>query len=104
MLIPGLILVGLGVGAVLPVLSSAVLAAVPPERGGMAGGALNTFRQRGFAFGVAVFGSFFHERNSYADGLSGAVTLAAGFTVVAAVTAFVTVRENTRRPVGNQVT
>ncbi|GAA0469822.1 MFS transporter [Actinoplanes capillaceus] len=98
-LIPGLVLAGLGVGAVLPVLSSAVLAAVPPERSGMAGGALNTFRQLGFAFGVAVFGSFFHERNSYADGLSGAVTLAAGFAVVAAVTVFGTVRENTRRPV-----
>jgi EmrB/QacA subfamily drug resistance transporter len=84
-LIPGLILVGLGVGVVLPVLSSAVLAEVPPERSGMAGGALNTFRQLGFAFGVAIFGTVFSEQNAYTDGLSGAVLLAAVFALVAAL-------------------
>jgi predicted MFS family arabinose efflux permease len=84
-IIPGLVLVGLGVGVVLPVLSSAVLAEVPPERSGMAGGALNTFRQLGFAFGVAIFGTLFSEQNTYAGGLSGAVTLAAVFALVAAL-------------------
>ena len=35
---------------------------VPPERGGMAAGAVNTARQLGFAFGIAVLGSVFAAR------------------------------------------
>ncbi|GAA4252060.1 MFS transporter [Dactylosporangium darangshiense] len=61
-LIPGLIVAGLGVAAVLPTMASAALAAVPHERSGMAAGAVNTFRQLGFALGVAVFGSIFADR------------------------------------------
>ncbi|MEV6971953.1 MFS transporter [Kitasatospora sp. NPDC093806] len=60
-LLPGLALTGLGVGAVSPVLAAAAMAAVPPERGGMAGGALNTFRQLGQALGIAVFGLVLHR-------------------------------------------
>ena len=56
-LIPGSVLIGLGVGLVAPAVSGAALASVPPERYGMASGALNTFRQLGYAFGVAVLGS-----------------------------------------------
>jgi hypothetical protein len=35
------------------------MAAVPPQRGGMAAGAVNTARQLGFAFGIAALGSVF---------------------------------------------
>ncbi|MFI6533836.1 MFS transporter [Nonomuraea sp. NPDC050547] len=58
-LLPGLSLTGLGVGVCSPAMSSAAMGAVAPERGGMAAGALNTFRQLGQAFGVAVLGSVF---------------------------------------------
>ncbi|AWL41135.1 MFS transporter [Streptomyces sp. SM5] len=58
----GLVVTGLGVGLVTPSLSAAALAAAPPERGGMAGGAVNTFRQLGFALGIAVFGVIFQGR------------------------------------------
>ncbi|MCM8554648.1 MULTISPECIES: MFS transporter [Streptomyces] len=58
----GLIVSGLGVGAATPSLSEAALASVPAERGGMAGGAVNTFRQLGFALGIAVFGAIFQAR------------------------------------------
>ncbi|MFD3531655.1 MFS transporter [Streptomyces sp. NPDC058664] len=61
-LVAGLVVAGLGVGLVTPSLSAAALASVPPERGGMAGGAVNTFRQLGFALGVAVFGVIFQSR------------------------------------------
>jgi MFS family permease len=102
-LLPGLILVGLGVGVVLPVLSSAVLAEVPPERSGMAGGALNTFRQLGFAFGVAIFGTLLpdvsSQQNEYADGLSDAVVLAAGFALVAALAVVLLARRRAEQPV-----
>ncbi|HLK00072.1 MAG TPA: MFS transporter, partial [Streptosporangiaceae bacterium] len=58
--VPGLILVGLGGGLVLAPLSATAMAAVPGERAGMAAGAVNTFRQLGYAFGVAVLGEVFH--------------------------------------------
>jgi hypothetical protein len=56
-LIPGMVLVGIGVGLMAPSISGAALGAVSPERAGMAGGALNTARQLGLALGVAVFGT-----------------------------------------------
>ncbi|MEV1007800.1 MFS transporter [Streptomyces sp. NPDC049881] len=61
-LLPGLIVTGLGVGVAIPVLVAAALAAAPPERAGMASGAVNTFRQLGFALGVAVLGTIFSGR------------------------------------------
>ena len=98
-LIPGLIVAGLGAGCVLPTNASAVLAEVPPERSGMASGALNTFRQLGLALGVAVFGTVFTNRIAdghgspagFADGLNAtmlvasATALAAGILVLALV-------------------
>jgi EmrB/QacA subfamily drug resistance transporter len=60
-LLLGLSLTGIGVGVIGPALSAAAMAAAPPERGGMASGALNTFRQLGQAFGVAVLGAVFHR-------------------------------------------
>jgi MFS family permease len=56
-IMPGLIVAGVGVGPAIPVLSSAAMAAVPHERGGMAGGAFNTFRQLGYALGMPYWGS-----------------------------------------------
>ncbi|MET9042481.1 MFS transporter [Streptomyces sp. NPDC004362] len=56
-LMPGLVLVGIGTGLVSPTVAGAALASVPPERAGMAGGAVNTFRQLGYALGVAACGT-----------------------------------------------
>jgi MFS family permease len=61
-IVPGLVVGGLGVGIAIPVLSSAAMAAAPHERGGMAGGAFNTFRQLGYALGVAVLGVVLRAR------------------------------------------
>jgi predicted MFS family arabinose efflux permease len=58
-LVPGLAVLGVGVGVANPTLASAALATVPRERSGMASGAVNTARQLGFALGVAVLGSVF---------------------------------------------
>ncbi|KQS66452.1 multidrug MFS transporter [Modestobacter sp. Leaf380] len=58
-LVPGLAVLGLGVGISNPVVTSAALSSVPRERSGMASGAVNTARQLGFAVGVAVLGSVF---------------------------------------------
>ncbi len=61
-LVPGYLAVGIGVGLAMPTLSSAGMAAVPVQRGGMAAGAVNTARQLGYAFGIALLGSVFAAR------------------------------------------
>jgi EmrB/QacA subfamily drug resistance transporter len=58
-LLPGFLVVGVGVGMATPPLNSTGMAAAPAERGGMAAGAVNTARQVGFAFGIALLGSVF---------------------------------------------
>jgi EmrB/QacA subfamily drug resistance transporter len=58
----GLLVTGIGVGLVAPTLASAALAAVPPQLGGMASGALNTMRQLGYALGIAGLGVVLQSR------------------------------------------
>ncbi|MGD1224464.1 MFS transporter [Streptomyces krungchingensis] len=131
-LVPGLVLVGIGTGFVSPAIAGAALAAVPPERAGMAAGAVNTVRQLGYALGVAVFGTVLTSRmrdtlphdaaHTLAGGGAGALrgafpehTLRAAFasgldtaSVAAGVTgmvagALVLVLVRTPRPVANPV-
>jgi EmrB/QacA subfamily drug resistance transporter len=59
MLLPGLVVLGFGVGVASPTVAFAALGAVPRERSGMASGAVNTARQLGFAVGIAVLGTVF---------------------------------------------
>ncbi|WP_432144170.1 MFS transporter [Streptomyces sp. bgisy084] len=60
-LVPGLTVSGLGIGTAMPVLVSAALGAAPPQRAGMASGAVNTFRQLGYALGIAALGTVFAD-------------------------------------------
>ncbi|MFI6333911.1 MFS transporter [Streptomyces sp. NPDC050535] len=77
-LVPGFVLVGIGTGLVSPAIAGAALAAVPPGRAGMAGGAVNTARQLGYALGVAVFGTVLTSRMRDTLSLDEAHTLAGG--------------------------
>ena len=61
-LLPGLVLAGIGLGITSTGLASAALSAVEPRRAGMAAGLTNTLRQVGTATGVAVFGAFYASR------------------------------------------
>jgi EmrB/QacA subfamily drug resistance transporter len=72
-MIPGLVIAGLGVGVASPVLISATLGAVPPARAGMASGIVNTFRQLGFALGIAALGTLFTSRIEASFAHSGAL-------------------------------
>ena len=58
-IMPGTALVGVGAGLVMAPLSSAAMAQVPHQKAGMAAGAVATFRQLGYAFGIAVLGEMF---------------------------------------------
>jgi len=73
--IPGLALVGIGAGLAMAPLSATAMAAVPGSRAGMAGGAVSTFRQLGYAFGIAVLGEVFRGglTRVAGPGLSGAL-------------------------------
>jgi EmrB/QacA subfamily drug resistance transporter len=85
-LLPGLIVAGFGVGLASPVLASAALSAVPVQRGGMASGAMNTFRQLGYAIGIAGLGVICQTRiedrlrsaGAFADPSAGARELIGG--------------------------
>lgn len=66
--LPGLVLIGVGSGLVLPPLLDIAVGAVPVRRAGMATGVANSFFPLGTAAGVAVSGAFFSGRIS--DGLS----------------------------------
>ena len=52
-LLPGLLLIGLGIGLADPAIARIALGVVPPERTGMASGISNTFRIGGLSIGVA---------------------------------------------------
>jgi len=58
-LLPGFLIGGVGIGITNPVLASASVSVVPPERSGMATGAASTFRQVGIATGIAGLGAIF---------------------------------------------
>jgi sugar phosphate permease len=55
-------LAGIGIGTTVVPITSAVLAAVPPERSGMAASASNTSREIGAVTGVAVLGSLVYSQ------------------------------------------
>jgi EmrB/QacA subfamily drug resistance transporter len=61
-LLPGFLLCGFGIGTVNPVLASAAISVVEPQRSGMASGANNTFRQVGIATGIAILGAVFQSQ------------------------------------------
>lgn len=72
-LVAGLVVTGIGVGLATPVLVSAATSAVPPRQAGMAGGAVNTFRQLGMTLAIAVLGAVFTSRAAGVLGASGTV-------------------------------
>ena len=92
-LIPGLIVGGLAVGVISPALAAAMVAVLPVERGGLASGINNTFRQLGIAVGIAGLGAIFthHARGhldprvAIVDGLDAVLAVAAGIALVAAL-------------------
>jgi len=58
-LLPGFLVGGVGIGITNPVLASASVSVVPPERSGMSTGAASTFRQVGISTGIAGLGAVF---------------------------------------------
>ena len=74
-LVAPLLLAGCGVSVAIPATMSAVMTAVPPAAIGQASGTLNTLRQLGGVFGVAICAAVFAARGHYAS----PATFVAGF-------------------------
>ena len=53
---------GFGIGMVMPVMTSAVMGSVPPEKAGQASGVLSSVRQIGSVLGIAVMGAVLQNR------------------------------------------
>ncbi len=92
-LIPGLLVGGLAVGVISPALAAAMVAILPVEKGGLASGINNTFRQLGIAAGIAGLGAIFtHHATGHADpraaivsGLDAVLAVAAAIALAAAL-------------------
>ncbi len=92
-LIPGLLVGGLAVGIISPALAAAMVADQPVDRGGLASGVNNTFRQLGIAVGIAGLGAIFvHHAGAHADprvaivdGLDAVLAVAASIALAAAL-------------------
>jgi EmrB/QacA subfamily drug resistance transporter len=103
----GLAVAGAGVGICLPPLNAAVMSAVPPRRGGMGAGALNTARQVGMALGIAVLGTVFTgaldgapltERAAAAEALGDTMTIAAIVGLTGALLAALLISRRAHQP------
>jgi MFS family permease len=57
-MLPGLLILPLGVGLAVPAMTASLLGTVPKARSGVASGVLNTVRQSAGAVGVALYGAF----------------------------------------------
>jgi len=57
LVLPALVLWGVGNGVLTPAVVAAALRAVPPDRRGLASGANNTARQAAGAVGIALYGA-----------------------------------------------
>jgi MFS family permease len=58
-LVPGLLLVGAGIGMVIAPLATTIMSTLEPERAGAASGMLSTMQNVGNALGVAITGVIF---------------------------------------------
>jgi EmrB/QacA subfamily drug resistance transporter len=88
-LVPGLLMIGVGMGLLIVPLTTTILSGIDPEHAGAASGALATMQNVGAALGVAITGAIFfgalHAGYAHALELSLA-QLAALLLVVAALT------------------
>jgi EmrB/QacA subfamily drug resistance transporter len=80
-LLPGLLVMGIGLGALLVTVTSAANAGVPAERAGLAAGLLNTSQQIGTALAIAVFSALatHHTNDLLAAGRPVPDALTAGY-------------------------
>jgi EmrB/QacA subfamily drug resistance transporter len=102
-LLPGFMLLGIGIAMTMSPMTSAAMNAVPVEKAGIASGVLSMFRMVGGSLGVAVTGAIFQGAvggsdfatagpQLFVDGLSEAMAVSGVVAVAGAVVAALTIR------------
>jgi len=79
-----LMMIGGGLGLLVPPLTSTLLASVEKSRSGIAAGVLNATRQTGSVLGVALFGSLAGQSNAFMAGAHASLIISAGLLLAAA--------------------
>jgi MFS transporter, DHA2 family, methylenomycin A resistance protein len=79
-----LIVIGGGLGLLVPPLTSTLLGSVDKQRSGIAAGVLNATRQTGSVLGVALFGSLAGNADRLLPGAHVSLVISAGLLLVAA--------------------
>jgi MFS family permease len=91
LLVPPLVVAGVGVSMAMPAAQNAVIGAVPPAEVGKASGAFNTLRQLGGTFGIVILTGVFAATGGYgsaqafSDGFTPAVLAAAAISLAGAI-------------------
>jgi DHA2 family methylenomycin A resistance protein-like MFS transporter len=80
-----LMIIGAGLGLLVPPLTSTLLGSVEKSRSGIAAGVLNATRQTGSVLGVALFGSLVGRADAFMAGAHAALMISASLLLVAAV-------------------
>jgi EmrB/QacA subfamily drug resistance transporter len=106
-LLPGFMLLGIGVAMTMSPMTSAAMNAVAVEKAGIASGVLSMFRMVGGSLGIAVTGAIFQgaagssfetaSPQQFVDGLSNAMTVSAAVTLTGAFVAAAAIRGRPRR-------
>jgi DHA2 family methylenomycin A resistance protein-like MFS transporter len=81
---PQLVVVGGGLGLLVPPLTSTLLGSVETSRSGIAAGILNSTRQTGSVLGVALFGSLVGQSEAFMTGARESLVISALLLLVAA--------------------
>ena len=79
-----LIVIGGGLGLLVPPLTSTLLGSVEKQRSGIAAGVLNATRQTGSVLGVALFGSLAGQANALLSGAHLSLAISAGLLLIGA--------------------
>ena len=80
-----LLVLGGGLGLLVPPLTSTLLGSVEKSRSGIAAGVLNATRQTGSVIGVALFGSLVGEGNAFMTGAHASLVISAAVLLAGAV-------------------
>jgi DHA2 family methylenomycin A resistance protein-like MFS transporter len=80
-----LIIIGAGLGLLVPPLTSTLLGSVDKSRSGIAAGVLNATRQTGSVLGVALFGSFIGQAEEFISGAHAALMISTGLLLAAGI-------------------
>ena len=83
-LVGQLLVIGFGLGLIVPAMTSSLLSSVERSRAGVASGTLSSARQTGSMIGVALFGSLIAGNGRLLPGLHLALAISAGLAIAVA--------------------